>query len=54
MLQFVDLRFNVKKLNALKAAVDKAGNAVENSQAEQIFIKKEKYWRAWHPEKSPS
>jgi len=36
--QLVDLGFNVKKLYALKAAINQAGHAVQKSQAEEISV----------------
>src|SRR5947207_6826451 len=41
-LQFIDLGFHVEKLNPLKPAVDQAGNAVQKSKTENVFVKEER------------
>src|SRR6185503_6799462 len=39
--QLVNLGFDVKKLDTLKAAVDQAGHAIQESQAKEIPVDKQ-------------
>src|ERR1700722_646544 len=50
-LQFVDLRLDVKKLNALKDAKNQARNAIEKTQKPNIFVQKEEKRRTGYGKK---
>src|ERR1700683_5484899 len=49
-LQFVNLRFDVKKLDTLKNAVDQSRNAIKESHAENVLIEKERERGTWQGE----
>src|SRR6267154_6416502 len=45
LFQFINLCFDVKKLDALKTAINQSWHSVEKSHAEDVFIEKESQWR---------
>src|SRR6202012_4618598 len=49
--QFVNLGFDMKKLDSLKAAINQAGNAVHKSSTKKIFIQKKQQGRPGKAEK---
>src|SRR5437588_13102633 len=46
--EFVNLGLDVKKLDALKAAVNQASNTIQKSQPKNIFVKEKQQGRSWY------
>src|SRR5581483_7694254 len=50
-LRFINLRFYVEELDALKSAVDEPRHSIKKTETQKILIQKEQRWRPWKSEK---